>query len=72
MRVFVELASSDQLYPYPQTLAAMFFKRTLEAAADEAVSHPERSTAEILLDAAQRIQSQIDRLQQTGSSAHAD
>ena len=72
MAEFVDLAGSDQLFPFPQTRGAMFFKRTLEAAAEEAISHPERSSAEILRNAGLRIQSQLDRLQQIERSADAD
>ncbi len=72
MAPFVELATSDQLFPFPQTRGAMFFKRTLEAAADEALSHPERSSEKILHDAGQRIQSQLNRLQQSERSSHAN
>ncbi len=71
MATFVELADSDQVFPYPQTRGAMFFKRTLETAAEEAVSHPERSSAQILHDAGLRIQSQLDRLQKIERAADA-
>jgi multiple sugar transport system substrate-binding protein len=61
MAKFVELAASDQLFPYPSTRGAMFFKRTLEAAAEQALSNPGRPTADILREANQRIQSQLER-----------
>lgn len=62
---FVELASSDQLFPFPQVAGAMFAKRTIESAADEAVAHPERSAADLLRQAGQRIQSQLERIRRT-------
>jgi multiple sugar transport system substrate-binding protein len=71
MNTFVELAGSDQLYPYPQTRGAMFFKRTMEAAAEEALTHPDRPAGEILARAAARIQAQLDRMRETRRSTDA-
>ena len=70
-QTFVELADSEQLFPFPQSRGAMYFKRMLEAAAEEAVEHPERSVAEILRVANQRIQDQLDRLKSSSRAADA-
>lgn len=70
MSPFVELASSENLFPYPATRGGMFFKRTVEAAAEEIVSYPDRSAPQILSAAAQRIKQQLDRLRNTEGERH--
>lgn len=58
---FVELANSPNQFPTPVVPGAAMFKRTVEAAAYEAMSHPEESVTPILKQANQRIQLRLER-----------
>ena len=57
---FVDLATSDHQFPIPQVVGAAMFKRTVESTAYEAL-HENTPPAELLRDAQQRIQQQLDR-----------
>lgn len=59
---FVSLSASPNQFPTPPVVGAAMFQRTVEGAAYEAMSHVERSPHEILKDANQRIQKQLDRV----------
>lgn len=61
-RPFVELATSENQYPFPIVRGAAMFRRTVEDAAYQAMQHPEQSPLEILTAAEIRIQNQLDRL----------
>ncbi len=62
---FVELATSDNQFPTPLVPGAAMFRRTVENAAYEAMTHPDRDVAEILAAAEFRIQSHLHRVQET-------
>jgi multiple sugar transport system substrate-binding protein len=71
MAAFVDLAGSDQLFPYPRTRGAMYFRRSVEAAAARAISHPELPAREILREAQEQIQRQLDRIHQNARKLDA-
>ena len=58
---FVDLASSPNQFPIPAVPGAAMFKRTVESAAYEAMSQPDRPVGPILQQANQRIQQQLQR-----------
>ena len=64
---FVDLAASKNQFPTPQVVGAAMFRRTVESAAYEAMSNPDKSVDTILSDAQSRIQSQLDRVNRSQS-----
>ena len=62
---FVELATSANQFPTPSVPGAAMFRRTVENAAYEALTNPDREVAEILMAAESRIQSQLRRVQES-------
>ncbi len=58
---FVDLAASPNQFPTPQVVGAAMFRRTVEGAAYEAMNNVTKPVEEILADAQQRIQRQLNR-----------
>ncbi|MCH2181305.1 MAG: extracellular solute-binding protein [Mariniblastus sp.] len=58
---FVNLAGSPNQFPVPSVPGAAMFKRTVESAAYQAMSYPDRPVGPILRQANQRIQQQLQR-----------
>ncbi|MEM7455604.1 MAG: extracellular solute-binding protein [Planctomycetota bacterium] len=59
---FVSIAASENQFPVPVIPGASLFKRTVEAAAFEAMNSPDTPVEEILDRAEARIQEHLDRL----------
>ncbi len=59
---FVELAASPHQYPIPQVPGAAMFRRTVENAAYDAMTHPDRPVAEVLAESERQIQAHLDRV----------
>ena len=60
-RPFVNLAQSPHQFPVPIVPGAAMFKRTVEAAAYEVMSYPDRPVTPVLRKANERIQQQLQR-----------
>ena len=58
---FVELAESPNQFPVPPVVGAALFRRTVEGAAYEAMTHPDRDVGEILQQANREIQAHLER-----------
>jgi multiple sugar transport system substrate-binding protein len=59
---FVELATSANQFPIPQVPGAAMFRRTVEDAAYQAMTKPDRPALEFLEIAEERIQDHLDRV----------
>lgn len=64
-RSFVELASSENQFPTPLVPGASMFRRTVEDAAYEAMTYPQKPVEQILAEAEFRIQKHLERARQS-------
>ncbi len=60
-QTFVDLANSPSQFPTPAIPGAPMFQRTVESAAYEAMSHPDRPVGPVLNQANRRIELQLQR-----------